>query len=106
MQDNWFVQASVGSFSSLTSIDPVTGERSDSASAYYQPAKQRPNLHVVTNAHVEKILIAAKRTTGVRYVYNGEIKIAAVSKDVILAAGVFQSPKILELSGIGNQELL
>lgn len=106
MEDNPFIQASVGSFSSLASIDPVTGERSYSASAYYEPAKQRPNLHVVTHAHVEQILIEAKQVKGVRYVHNGETKTAAVNKDVVLAAGVFQSPKILELSGIGNKELL
>ncbi|KAJ4423000.1 hypothetical protein N0V82_002394 [Gnomoniopsis sp. IMI 355080] len=113
MQDNPFVQPSIGSFSSLASIDPVTCERSYSASAYYQSAKQRSSLHVLTNAHVEKILFEegsatspSKRAMGVQYMHNGEIKTASVNKEVILAAGVFQSPKILELSGIGNEELL
>lgn len=44
--------------------------------------------------------------TAIQYIHNGEAKTASVSKEIILAAGVFQSPKILELSGIGNAELL
>lgn len=107
-----FLRTSVGAFSCLASINPVTGERSYSASAYYEPAKARINLHILTGASVEKILFekvsasGSHRATAVRYIHNGETKTASALKEVTLAAGVFQSPKILELSGVGNAELL
>lgn len=107
-----FVQCSVGAFSCLSSISPQ-GTRSYSASAYYKPAEPRGNLHVLTNAYVEKILVekgihdsSSTRAVGVQYNLDGAVKIASANKEVILAAGAFQSPKILQLSGIGPTELL
>ncbi|ROW03092.1 hypothetical protein VMCG_05775 [Cytospora schulzeri] len=105
-----FLNGSVGSFSCLASIDPVTSERSYSTTAYYNPNKGRDNLHVTTGAIVEKILFGKEgdstKATGLQYKHNGETKVVKSSKEVILAAGALQSPKILELSGIGNAELL
>lgn len=110
MPEDPFLNGSVGSFSCLATIDPVRKERSYSANAYYNPAKGRGNLRVLTNAHVEKILTQKRggstKATGVQFTQDGEPKTILASKEVIIAAGVFQSPKILELSGIGNEELL
>lgn len=104
-----FLGAASGSFSNLHSIDPTTKERSYSASAYYQPYKNRENLIVLTGALVEKVVFDREtgiKATGVRYTKNGETKTITATREVILAAGTFQSPKILELSGIGNAQIL
>ncbi|ROW06271.1 hypothetical protein VPNG_08078 [Cytospora leucostoma] len=108
--DDPFLKGSVGAFSCLASIDPVTKERSYSTTAYYNPIKGRENLQVVTNANVEKIILVkgseSTKATGVQYQHDNELKVVTANKEVILAAGVFQSPKILELSGIGDAEIL
>ncbi|TGJ84844.1 hypothetical protein E0Z10_g3944 [Xylaria hypoxylon] len=107
-----FVNPSVGSFSCLSSIHPETKERSYSASAYYRPVQDRKNLHILTNAEVVKILFDKTksgrpiRASGVQYKHEGTSSMVYSSKEVILAAGALQSPKVLELSGIGDANLL
>ncbi|KAI1636874.1 hypothetical protein F4809DRAFT_641116 [Biscogniauxia mediterranea] len=65
----------------------------------------RKNLDVLTNANVVKILFDSTdgliTATGVRYQYNGEVRTDKPGKEVILAAGALQNPKLLELSGVG-----
>ncbi|KAI2870225.1 CAZyme family AA3 [Aspergillus niger] len=103
-----FIHSSVGSFSCLASIDSG-GKRSNSTSAYYKPFELRQNLHVLTNSLVEKILFDESkppRAIGVQYSHDGVSKTFQARKEVILAAGAFQSPKILQLSGVGGAELL
>jgi choline dehydrogenase-like flavoprotein len=101
-----------GGYSAPGTVDPATKTRSSSASAFYTPAEKKPNLHVVTGAQVQKILFEQAglnlTTTGVSFrilQYSSE-NVAKAKKEVILAAGTFQSPKLLELSGIGSAELL
>lgn len=106
-----FQEVSVGSFNHLNTIDPETKERSYATTAYYHPVKDRKNLVVETGALVERILFHAissksKKATMVQYRQSGVVHTVAATKEIILAAGAFQSPKILELSGIGNPELL
>ncbi|KAK3293014.1 aryl-alcohol dehydrogenase [Chaetomium fimeti] len=107
-----FLESSVGGFSCLASIDPATKERSNATTAYYHPNKNRENLCVLTSARVMKIDFdmalppAPIRATAVQYEQDGELRTVAVAKEVILAAGAFQSPKVLELSGIGDAQLL
>ncbi|KAJ5622004.1 aryl-alcohol dehydrogenase [Penicillium herquei] len=103
-----FIHSSVGSFSCLASIDSE-GKRSNSASAYYKPAEPRQNLHVLTNALVERIMFDESRppkAIGVQYSLEGASKTVQARNEVILAAGAFQSPKILQLSGVGRAGLL
>ncbi|GKZ26050.1 hypothetical protein AbraIFM66951_005080 [Aspergillus brasiliensis] len=103
-----FIHSSVGSFSCLASIDSE-GKRSNSASAYYKPVELRQNLHVLTNALVERILFDESkppRAMGVQYSLDGASNTVQAKSEVILAAGAFQSPKILQLSGVGGAELL
>lgn len=105
-----------GAFSCLASIDPTTKERCSAATAYYFPVQSRKNLHVITNATVEKVLFdqvsleagpnSKPKATGVQYRHKNKIQIARSQKEVIIAAGALQSPKLLELSGIGNPEIL
>lgn len=104
-----FIDGAQGSFSCLATVDPVTKERTSAATAYYHPNRARKNLHVLTNATVERIRFDGedqKRATGVVYNYNGEHREVTCSKEVILAAGALQSPKVLELSGVGNTKFL
>ncbi|KAI0120432.1 putative GMC oxidoreductase [Hypoxylon sp. NC0597] len=98
----------VGAFSNLASIDGVRKERSYAANAYYKPIKDRKNLRVLTNATAEKVLFQEQSmtATGVQYLYEGKTNTATARKEVILAAGALQTPKLLELSGIGHAELL
>ncbi|KAI1387697.1 glucose-methanol-choline oxidoreductase-like protein [Hypoxylon trugodes] len=99
-----------GAFTNAASIDPLTRQRSGAASAYWEPAKYRKNLTVITAAHVQRVILTGDSpnviATGVEYVHNGENKTANAEREVILSAGVMHSPKILELSGIGNPDIL
>ncbi len=82
------------------------GRRWSSADAFLRPAMGRPNLRVVTHALVETIVIAGKRATGVTYRWRGKLRTAQAAQEVILSAGAINSPKILQLSGIGEHALL
>ncbi|KAG8159015.1 hypothetical protein KVR01_011458 [Diaporthe batatas] len=109
MPNDPFIHNSVGAFSCLASIDSK-GVRSYAGSAYFQPAKQRENLKILTNAQVEKIIFdssqGSPKAVGVQYSQDNATKVATANKEVILAAGAVQSPKLLELSGIGNADVL
>ncbi|KAI1141847.1 putative GMC oxidoreductase [Hypoxylon sp. FL0543] len=98
----------VAAFSYPASIHPTRKDRIYATNAYYKPVADRTNLHVLTNTTVEKVLFQDQTTTaaGVQYVSEGQTKTAAARKEVIVAAGALQSPKLLELSGIGNEEIL
>lgn len=101
----------LGAYPVLKSIDS-NGKRSTAASAFYYPNASRPNLSVLTSAHVEKIIFDAKTTnneviaTGVSFSVLGREYVLPVTGEVILSAGTFLSPQILELSGIGSKKIL
>lgn len=106
-----FSGQAIGGYSNASSIDPATKTRSYAAPAYYAPASTRPNLTVLTGALVNRLIFEKAgeegvSATGVVFAVNGQNEEAKARKEVIMAAGVFQTPKILELSGIGNGELL
>ncbi|TAF64673.1 MAG: FAD-dependent oxidoreductase [Cytophagales bacterium] len=83
------------------------GKRYSTATAFLKPALQRPNLKVITQAQVNRILIENKKAVGVEYEDENQHKIKVeVEKEVILSAGAFNSPQILMLSGIGDKEEL
>ena len=82
------------------------GRRASTAMAYLKPASHRPNLHVITHAHVEGIALEGKRATAVRARVNGEPRTLKAGREVLLAAGAIGSPQILELSGIGQPSVL
>ena len=70
------------------------------------PRATRPNLRVVTGALVTGVVLDGRRATGVRYRADGRSGRPAADGEVILAAGAINSPKLLELSGIGDPEVL
>ncbi len=82
------------------------GRRHSTARAYLLPAMERPNLSVATDAQATKLVFEGKRCVGVSYVQGGQAKIARAEREVIVAAGAVESPKLLLLSGIGNPDHL
>lgn len=77
------------------------GRRWSAARAYYHPVKQRPNLELKTRVHTTQILFSGKQACGV--VANGQTYRA---KHVILCAGAINTPQLMQLSGVGNPDLL
>ena len=82
------------------------GRRWSAAMAYLRPALGRANLTVVTGAHAERVVIDHGRATGVRYRVDGASTTATARREVILSGGAVNSPQLLELSGIGDPEML
>uniref|UniRef100_A0A646QF74 Glucose dehydrogenase n=1 Tax=Hemiscolopendra marginata TaxID=943146 RepID=A0A646QF74_9MYRI len=84
------------------------GVRQSAATAFLRPVKERPNLHISLDSLVHKIIIDSetKTATGVQFEKDGKIIEVKAKKEVILSAGVYSSPKILMLSGIGPKEEL
>lgn len=105
-----FTGSSIGGYSNMSTVDPITKTRSYAASGYAAPSMMRPNLKFVFGAEVQKILLRRSgpdvEAHGVEALVAGQTRIFKAHKEVILAAGVFQTPKLLELSGIGGHELL
>jgi choline dehydrogenase len=91
---------------SLFQFTIKNGKRHSTATAFLKPAMKRPNLKVVTRAHVKQILIEENRAVGVEYTSGGSTQKAYASKEVIVSAGAFQSPQVLMLSGIGDAKEL
>jgi len=83
-------------------------QRWSTASAYLRPAveRNRNNVHVVTGALVERIILDQKRAMGVRYRYRGQDEVARCRGEIILAGGAVNSPQLLMLSGIGPADHL
>ncbi|MBB3388197.1 choline dehydrogenase [Rhizobium sp. BK275] len=82
------------------------GLRWNTTKAFLRPAMKRPNLRVLTGAETERLQFEGRRATGVRFRSNGKMHEARARREVILSAGAINSPKILELSGIGRPDVL
>jgi 4-pyridoxate dehydrogenase len=82
------------------------GRRSSAAAAYLHPALRRSNLTVVTSAMARRILMGGTRAVGLCYNVGSEERTARARREVILCAGVVNSPQLLMLSGIGPSEEL
>lgn len=78
------------------------GERCSTSKAYLTPAVGRDNLHVITDAHATRIVIENGRAVGVEYARAGAKQVARARREVVISAGVFQTPQLLMLSGIGD----
>jgi choline dehydrogenase len=82
------------------------GVRVSSATAYLRPALRRPNLELATGARAARVLFAGAMATGVEYSRGGSNLTASARREVLLCAGAIGSPQLLELSGIGDPQLL
>ena len=78
------------------------GRRASTAQAYLKPARQRPNLHIQPNATAYKVMFIGKKAVGVAYLKGNTPAEAQATCDVILCGGAFNSPQLLELSGVGE----
>jgi choline dehydrogenase len=76
------------------------GKRQSTTVAYLSTARGRQNLHIVAEAPVLSLVIEGRRVTGVRYRKDGQVQ-EALGDEVVLSAGVYHTPQILMLSGIG-----
>jgi len=83
------------------------GRRCSSAVAFLNPVKSRPNLQIITHAHVQRVVLEGTRATGVAYKDRaGDTHVIKANREVILSGGAINSPQILMLSGIGDAEHL
>jgi choline dehydrogenase len=82
------------------------GVRSSTAGGYLKWAQRRANLKVVSNALATRILFDGRRATGIEYLVGNRKSSARANVEVIVASGAFNSPQLLQLSGVGPASLL
>ena len=80
--------------------------RFSSATSYLKPALKRPNLTVLTKAQTARILFEGTRAVGVEYIQDKQVKQARAEREVIVSGGAINSPQVLQLSGLGDGDLL
>ncbi|MEY4738368.1 MAG: hypothetical protein RL302_2687, partial [Pseudomonadota bacterium] len=86
----------------LYQVTMRNGERCSTATAFLQPARNRSNLHIITNARTLRVVLDGDRATGVDYFDGAQVVRIHAAREVILSAGAIDSPKLLMLSGIGD----
>src|SRR4029077_13631522 len=82
------------------------GTRVSAVRAFLRPALSRPNLTLLLNTNMVKLNFKGTRCVGVKLMTDGAVKDIAADKEVILAAGAINSPKLLMLSGVGEANAL
>jgi len=82
------------------------GRRASSAFSYLRPAKGRRNLHIETSALARRLVFEGRRARAVEYRQNGALRTARARKEILVSSGAYNSPQLLQLSGIGPAELL
>ncbi len=99
---NGATQEGAGFFQTTTRY----GRRASTAVAYLRPAKGRKNLHVETSALAQRILFDGRRAAAVEYRQAGRLRTARARKEILVSGGAYNSPQLLQLSGVGPAELL
>ena len=84
----------------------ASGERVSMAGAYLRPAMTRPNLTVVLNAEVLRVLFERARAVGVEYLYEGRVLRVRAECEVVLSLGALNTPRVLMHSGVGDSQQL
>lgn len=87
--------------SGLYQLTLRNGRRASASVCYLKPARKRSNLKVQTRSRVLRILFDGRRAVGVEYIRNGVRTTVRADREVVLAAGAINSPRLLLLSGIG-----
>ncbi|MCA8927999.1 MAG: GMC family oxidoreductase N-terminal domain-containing protein [Alphaproteobacteria bacterium] len=90
----------------ITQVTINKGRRQSTAYCYLDPARGRSNLTIESGAMAERLLLEGKRCVGVRYHVGGQAREARATREVIVSTGSINSPKLLELSGIGQADFL
>jgi choline dehydrogenase len=90
-------QEGVGPFQNTTNRK----QRWSTATAYLKPARDRGNLTVSANSHATRIVVTEGKATAVEFLRNGEPQVAQARGEIIVCGGVYGSPQLLQLSGLG-----
>jgi choline dehydrogenase len=90
----------------MSQVTIARGRRQSTAYCYLDPARSRANLAIERGAMAETLILEGKACVGVRYSVGGEKREARAAREVIVSGGSVNSPKLLELSGIGQAEFL
>ena len=80
--------------------------RCSAAKGYLNPVKKRNNLKIITNAHVQKINFDGKKAESVSFYQGNEVVTVKARREIILSAGSIGSPHILQVSGVGDSNIL
>jgi choline dehydrogenase-like flavoprotein len=84
-----------------------SGRRASTAVAYLRPAKARSNLHIETSALAQRIAFDGRRAVAVEYRRDGgPLRMVRARKEILVSSGAYNSPQLLQLSGVGPAELL
>ncbi len=90
----------------MSQVTIAKGRRQSTAVCYLDPARGRSNLTIARGALASSLVLQGKRCVGVRYAVDGVQHEARAAREVIVCGGSINSPKLLELSGIGQSERL
>lgn len=82
------------------------GRRASTAVAYLRPARGRRNLQVETSALAQRILFDGHRADAIEFRQAGVLRTARARKEILVSSGAYNSPQLLQLSGVGPAELL
>jgi choline dehydrogenase len=82
------------------------GRRASTAFSYLRPARSRGNLHVETSALAQRIVFEGRRARAVEYKQGGVLRTARARREILVSGGSYNSPQLLQLSGVGPAELL
>lgn len=88
-------------------VNTRRGQRSHSSAEYLRPALKRPNLTIEREAHARRLLVEAEgRVSGIEVMQRGRVRRFSARREVILAAGAVDTPKLMQLSGFGDGSML
>jgi choline dehydrogenase len=82
------------------------GRRASTAVSYLRPVRHKSNLRVETAALARRIVFDGRRAVAVEYSQNGKLQTAGARKEILVSGGAYNSPQLLQLSGVGPAELL
>jgi len=82
------------------------GRRVSAAHAFIEPVRHQPNLTILTRATVQRVLMSGKRATGVSVLVKGALQQFQAAREVVICGGLLESPRLLQLSGIGPADVL
>jgi choline dehydrogenase len=99
---NGATQEGAGFFQTTT----CRGRRASSAFAYLRPALGRANLRVETGALAQHVLFEGRCARAVEYRQNGELRAVRARREILVSSGAYNSPQLLQLSGVGPADLL
>jgi choline dehydrogenase len=82
------------------------GRRASTARSYLRPARGRGNLRVETAALAQRIVFEGRRAAAIEYKQAGMLRTARARKEILVSSGAYNSPQLLQLSGVGPADLL